>query len=390
MNKAIKTILIISTAVFGVGFLLMPSTSAAVKDLVILFEQDPLFNQANFLPGESVSRWVKVTNNSTVTKRIATEAISVNDPDRLGDVLNLEIKEGGTTRYNDAFSKFFTGGDIYLSSLNGSGTQTQYDFIVTFYPGTQNPFQGKSLSFDILIGFQGEGGGLLPGAGGGVGGFLPAGLTIAEETVTITAVGETSVTITRSTSYPSTSQVIYAVAGESYTFDLTKPNYGYPHAAPVPEDPAKVTFHSVTLTGLTPGTTYYYRTVSHASFAISREYSFTTLGGEKAEEGMPSEGVPSGEETLPEEVVLAPTGEEIEKPSEEGEEGMAGPEGAGEAAVTGEGRALGEILATEGLLAAIGAMPFNLRVILIIAGLIIAGLLILWLIRKIRKRRIKS
>ena len=52
-----------------------------------------------------------------------------------------------------------------------------------------------------------------------------------------------------------------------------------------------------------------------------------------------------------------------------------------------EERTLGEIFATEGLLAAIGAMPFNLKVILIIAGIIIVGLIIL---RLIRKRKIKS
>ena len=34
----------------------------------------------------------------------------------------------------------------------------------------------------------------------------------------------------------------------------------------------------MTITGLTPGTTYYYRCISHGSLAISDEYRFTTKG----------------------------------------------------------------------------------------------------------------
>jgi len=55
-----------------------------------------------------------------------------------------------------------------------------------------------------------------------------------------------------------------------------------------------------------------------------------------------------------------------------------------------EEKPLGEIFATEGFLAAIGAMPFNLKVILIIFGIIIIGLVILRLIRKRRFRKIRT
>jgi len=73
--------------------------------------------------------------------------------------------------------------------------------------------------------------------------------------------------------------------------------------------------------------TIYYRAISHASLAISREYSFTTLGvkeiGEIGEE-IPSEGIPYEEEIPAEEVVLAPPKEgEIEKSEEFVSEGVA-------------------------------------------------------------------
>ncbi len=357
-------------AIFGAGVLLVPGVFAQANDnLKVEFEKTPLFEEANFLPGQGITRWVKITNNSDQTQRIAVEAINVSDPSRLGDVLNLEIKEGGIRLYNNALSKFFTEGEVYLSSL-ANRTSTRYDFIVTFFPGTQNSFQGKSLSFDILVGFQGEEGGILPGAGGGAGGYLPPGLIITNETTE--EIGETSVTITWLTSYSSTSQVIYAAEGESYSFDLTKLNYGYPHAFPEPEDSTKLISHSVILTDLTPGTTYYYRCVSHGSLAISTEYSFTTLGVEEA-----------GEEVEPVFAEVSVVGStksasgQTKSAGKEEEEEIGGFERPGLVEVgLKEPTGLGKFLA------AIGAFPFSPKVILLILVLILIGLFILWLIKK--------
>ena len=403
MDKILKTILIISIAVFGAGFLFVLPVNAQVDKLVVEYWSEienkwlpltgPVFNETNFLPGEDVTRLVRVTNNSGQNQGIATEAINKNDPDHLGAVLNLEIKEGGAIRYNNALSQFFNAGEVYLSDL-ANGATTQYDFTVTFYSGTQNTFQGKSLSFNILIGFQGEEGGLLPGAGTGVGGFLPPGLTIIEGTVTIPegAIGETSVTITWLTSYLSTSQVIYAAKGESYSFDLTKLNYGYPHAAPVPEDSTKVTFHSVTITGLNSGTTYYYRTVSHGSLAISQEYTFTTQGvAGVAEEVVTPQleagGIPSGEEMIEITPAEAPVEGAIEKPEGFVPEGAVPSEG-GIVTVPPEERAPGEGLASL-FLASLGVIRETAWMAIIatfgLIGLVVMGIREWELARKKKK-----
>ena len=65
-----------------------------------------------------------------------------------------EIKQGGISRYNDTLSNFFNGGIVFLPDLAGNGTQTQYDYIISFDSVTGNIYQGKSLSFDILIGYE--------------------------------------------------------------------------------------------------------------------------------------------------------------------------------------------------------------------------------------------
>ena len=85
-------------------------------------------------------------------------------------------------------------------------------------------------------------------------------------------VGTTTTTITRTTDDPATSRVIYDTVSHSLG---AAPNYGYANSTV--EDTTLVTLHSVGVTGLTSGTTYYYRTVSHGSpETVSAENSFKT------------------------------------------------------------------------------------------------------------------
>jgi len=280
MNKQNYKKKLFILAVLSISLFWVNPTLAVVDGLEVKFQHTPLFNEANFLPGNSITRWVKVTNNTGETERIVAEAINVNDPDGFGNGLTLEIKKEGSLIYSGSLSQFFNAGEVYLSELDGNGDQAQYDFIITFYSGANNTFQGKNLGFDILVGFQGIEGGLAPGAGSGTGGFLPSGLFILEPLNSGELTSE-SIIINWETSYASTSQVVYAAEGEKHDFDLTEPNYGYAHAYPDPEDSTKVVSHSVTLTDLDSETTYYYRCVSHGSFALSREYSFTTLDQEE-------------------------------------------------------------------------------------------------------------
>jgi len=320
MKKIFSTSLII----LGIGLFFASPVFASGLD--VEFEEIPLFDEANFLPGESITRWVKVTNNSGQTERIAVEAINVNNSDRLGDVLVLEITEGSETRYNkNDLSRFFNEGEIYLSDL-ANGSSTTYNFSISFYPGTDNVFQGKTLGFDILIGFQGEEGKILPGAGSGGGGYLPPGLTITNETTE--EIKQTTVTISWTTNYSSTSQVIYAEEGESHILDLTDykdtpPKYGYAHTTPESDVSSKVTSHSVEIKGLESGKTYYYRCISHASLAVSTQHSFTTLDviGEQEEPAEEFEEVRPLENSDDEEVVRGRTSTEAEEePAIESEE----------------------------------------------------------------------
>ena len=136
------------------GILLLSPVITQAKDLEADFEYDPLFKEANFLPGDSVSRYIIITNKTTSVLKIATKADQWVDSDGLGDMLNIEIKQGSVSYYNDTLSNFFNICMVILTDLAGSGTKVQYDYIISFDSAAGNTYQGKSLRFDILIGYE--------------------------------------------------------------------------------------------------------------------------------------------------------------------------------------------------------------------------------------------
>lgn len=110
-------------------------------------------------------------------------------------------------------------------------------------------------------------------------------LVISNETAT--DVEQTSAVITWSTDLPGTSRVVYDTVSHAVLGDA--PNYGYANSTV--EDLTKVTEHSVTLTGLTAGQTYYYRVISSASpEVVSDEHSFSTTSSEGGNTGGGSNG----------------------------------------------------------------------------------------------------
>lgn len=89
------------------------------------------------------------------------------------------------------------------------------------------------------------------------------------------AVSSSATTITWTTDDPATSRVIYDTV--SHGDSTSTPNYGYANSTTEADTSPKVTSHSVSVSVLSAGTTYYFRTVSHGSpEAVSSEKSFTT------------------------------------------------------------------------------------------------------------------
>jgi len=185
MNKILKTIFISLIAIFSVGFLFILPTNAQPAPFIVEYSTDgvvnwlplsgPIFSQANFLPGDSVTRLIRVTNNSVETQRIATEAInypgfpnSNNVP--IGDLsraLSIIIREkGGSDLYGgptgektlfDFYRKFgFNSAyeHVLTQNLPGNGGKVTYEFVIIFPFEKGNEWQAATTTSDILIGYQ--------------------------------------------------------------------------------------------------------------------------------------------------------------------------------------------------------------------------------------------
>ncbi len=104
-------------------------------------------------------------------------------------------------------------------------------------------------------------------------------LVISEDTAT--EVEETSTVIIWTTDFPGTSRVVYDT--ESHPVLGSAPNYGYASSTATFDEDPKMESHSVSISGLSAGTTYYYRTISAASpESVGSEGSFTTAGSAPA------------------------------------------------------------------------------------------------------------
>ena len=287
--KIIFTVLILS-----IGFLIGVSNVLAQGDLSVIFNPDPLFNETNFVPGDVSTATATVTNNSSETKKIGISGeVTGASITSLANALDFKVSENGTVLYGDGSSTgaktledFFedSPNGIYLSDL-GPGQSATYTLTATFLPKSGNQYQATYTKFNFDIGFfpietiSGQGG---PSGGGGAVLILPNGET------TIIGVGgkaisENELIIVWSTQNslgnPKNTYggVIYGTESVSDADLGNPPNYGYQFRKNEPGLPF-CPDHSVALTGLSAGTTYYYRVVSWASpEKVSSEYTFTTL-----------------------------------------------------------------------------------------------------------------
>lgn len=279
MNNYAKTILI--------SFLMVtmfPCFALAGGILDISFEQTPLFQESNFLPGNSIEHWVEVTNKSTETQPIGIQVVNYSSctENCFSDQLNLVISDGSNNLYSASLTAFFGAGEIKLSDL-GIGNTQKYYLKITFLPESGNEYKSKETSFDFKIGSFGKesiGGEINNGGGGGGGGgYSVPGLIITNELATPQT---NNANITWLTNKNATSRVVYSSEFEPHILQLDNlPNYGYVHSTI--EDSNPVINHLMLIDGLEPGTTYYFRCISRGSFAVSQELSFTTPGERKQE-----------------------------------------------------------------------------------------------------------
>lgn len=277
MKKLTKILILSIFTLIITGFF---SHSALAVAPTVEFENTPLFGEANFMPGSSISRWVKLNNNTNDSHSGMVRALDVVNVGDLGDATQLQIKQGTTILYEDTFSNFFNESEVLLSQI-APGDSTTFDFIVTFDKDSGNEYQNSTIGFTLQAGFEdGDTDTDTIIVGGGGGSILivgPKNLIITNENAIVIPLPEehSVITITWDTNILATSQVIYGLTNNGpYNINLSALNLGYPSST-IEQELGKVFNHLVTLSNLPPGD-YSYRVVSRASPpTISYEHHFT-------------------------------------------------------------------------------------------------------------------
>lgn len=197
---------IIISGTFTLGILLFPGSVLAATDIDIDFPTPPgpIITETNILPGNVFTRTVTITklnDNSDVGLMLRLDRMNSTGTYNLESKILVKIQ-----RLSDSEFLILPGGSKektleslydYLDSLNSDAFQFdsisgltnstyQYKLWFTFDPLTDNNYQGKSTTFDILMGIYTQdatpttdGGGHNNNNGGGGGGNDPAGAGLA-------------------------------------------------------------------------------------------------------------------------------------------------------------------------------------------------------------------
>lgn len=314
MSHTLPTTTLLSAALLAAVFFLVGGAPVAMaQSLSVVFEEQPLFKDADVKPGDSTDRTVTVTNNGDEAEDVFVAAQNTSN-DGLADVMELLVVDDATqSHFSDTFAEFFATGGAELGSI-AAGDSVTYTFTASLPIGTGNEYQKSSFGFDLVVGFvngdivtdEPDEQPMLFGMGGG-----GVGLILSNENATTTAAK--SALITWNTNRPATS---YVVCGDTsfgpFTLTTEFPLYGYQFV--IPESTDLVTEHKMVQTGLEPGT-YECRPASRERttdrFTVGRPLTFTIPEGAVLGERAPEPERP--EVTIPPTIPAQPPGSVLGK-----------------------------------------------------------------------------
>lgn len=135
------------------------STAYASGDLEIdwgFVTNKAIFMVTNFLPGDSKSHTVKVTNNAHTNRPIGLQSLKTSETGNLSEALTITIFRDGLSIFGpQKLSDFFntTKSPDYLDfSLLNPDQSADYTLTVEFPSGATNEYKGKTVTFDLTIG----------------------------------------------------------------------------------------------------------------------------------------------------------------------------------------------------------------------------------------------
>ncbi|MEX0895538.1 MAG: fibronectin type III domain-containing protein [Patescibacteria group bacterium] len=112
----------------------------------------PLFSADNLVPGQKIAQTVTVTNTSAQAGDVVFQLENALVDSNLADAIVLRVFRDATLLYGPSALSGLFDTPITLESLAGSSSQ-EYIFELQLLPNAGDELQGKSLSFDIELGF---------------------------------------------------------------------------------------------------------------------------------------------------------------------------------------------------------------------------------------------
>jgi len=147
--------LIFSTILCLIFFGITHSPTWAAN-LTVNFETTPLFQVSDgpWMPGDSLTRQAVVTNTSGTDQLIKVEAFDKIDPSDLSQKFNFWVYDFSTTHFFGTLKEFLGYGELPLI-VQGAAPHTYY-FAAQFPTSVGNEWQGKEVTFDLRLGFDGS------------------------------------------------------------------------------------------------------------------------------------------------------------------------------------------------------------------------------------------
>ncbi|HAM88387.1 MAG: hypothetical protein US83_C0004G0003 [Candidatus Falkowbacteria bacterium GW2011_GWC2_38_22] len=153
-----KNNIILSLVLSLLIFLFPNPTNAQTPDILeVTFENGnglPLFNEASFLPGDAVTRWVEVKNLSANKQAAAVRSLETENDYDLDDWMTIEIDDDNNPAtapfYTATLSDFFALPSLHLGDIN-AGATVYYYFSITLSLNTPNAMQEKGIMFDLIV-----------------------------------------------------------------------------------------------------------------------------------------------------------------------------------------------------------------------------------------------
>lgn len=124
----------------------------------VLSPDEPLFSEDNIYPGWETSTTILATNKYGQDRYFAIEIINYDDPDGLGEKIEIEIEEtnfGGSSLFDGNLTELKNDDYKKLSVVSSDGDR-EYLIKASLPTEVGNKFKNKSLSFDLKLGFDEE------------------------------------------------------------------------------------------------------------------------------------------------------------------------------------------------------------------------------------------